>query len=169
MSGPQDRRFAGERSLSGNVARIGQRESRDLSYFVIAGTDPAIHDATPLVSWRQTMRAFVLALGFILAPALALAETIAPSDTQRYVGKSVTVEGVVSEVNSTDRAGVTFLDMGGHYPDNAFTAVILKNDAGKFPDVKALEGKTIDVTGTIKLYKGKTEIMLNDAGQIGLK
>ena len=115
------------------------------------------------------MRALVLALGLSLAPTLALAETIAPSETPQHVGRSVTVEGIVTEVNSTDRAGVTFLDMGGRYPNNAFTAVILKDNASKFPDVHALEGKTIDVTGTIKLYKGKPEVFLNDAGKIKLK
>ncbi len=123
------------------------------------------------------MRVFGLALGFTLgftfglafAPTVALAETIAPSETRQHVGQTVTVEGVVAEVNTTDRSGVTFLDMGGRYPNNAFTAVILKDDASKFPDVHALEGKTIDVTGTIKLYKGKTEVFLNDAGQIKLK
>src|ERR1700688_930330 len=123
------------------------------------------------------MRAFVLALGLTLgltfglapAPTAARAETIAPSETRQHVGQSVTVEGVVVEVNTTDRSGLTFLDMGGRYPNNVFTAVILKEDASKFPDVKTLEGKAIDVTGTIKLYKGKTEGMLNDAGQIKLK
>jgi len=123
------------------------------------------------------MRAFGLALGFTLglafelalAPTAARAQTIAPSDTPHHVGQTVTVEGVVSEVNTTDRSGVTFLDMGGHYPNNAFTAVILRDDAGKFPDVKTLEGKTINVTGTIKLYKGKTEVMLNDPGQLKVK
>ncbi|HEY1978446.1 MAG TPA: hypothetical protein VGH13_00040 [Xanthobacteraceae bacterium] len=109
------------------------------------------------------------ASGLTLAPASALADPIAPADTPQHVGQSVTVEGVVSEVNTTDRAGVTFVDMGGHYPDNAFTAVIFKADAGKFPDVAALAGKTIDITGTIKLYKGKTEIFLNDAAQIKVK
>ena len=44
------------------------------------------------------------------------------------------------------------LDIGGHYPNNAFTAVILRDDASKFPDVHSLEDKTVDVTGTIKLY-----------------
>jgi DNA/RNA endonuclease YhcR with UshA esterase domain len=114
-----------------------------------------------------------VALGFVfaltLAPALAHAETIAPSDTPKHVGQSVTVEGVVSAVNSTDRSGVTFVDMGGHYPNNAFTAVILRDDAAKFPDVHALEGKTVDITGTVKLYKGKTEIMLTDPAQIKAK
>ena len=123
------------------------------------------------------MRAFVLALGLILgptlgltlAPTLALAETITPSETRQHVGQSVTVEGVVTAVNTTDRSDVTFLDMGGRYPNNLFTAVIVKNDADKFPNVGTLEGKTIDVTGTIKLYKGRPGIILTDAAQIKLK
>jgi DNA/RNA endonuclease YhcR with UshA esterase domain len=113
--------------------------------------------------------AFAFTWGLTFASAAALADPIAPTDTPQHVGQSVTVEGVVSEVNTTDRIGVTFVDMGGHYPNNAFTAVILKADAGKFPDVATLAGKTIDVTGTIKLYKGKTEIFLNDAAQVKVK
>jgi hypothetical protein len=153
----------------------------DSRFFTVAGLGPAIHDAASRCFGGLTMKALVpslgpvlgLAVGFAcgltLAPASALADPIAPADTPQHVGQSVTVEGVVSEVNTTDRAGVTFVDMGGHYPDNAFTAVIFKADAGKFPDVSALAGKTIDVTGTIKLYKGKTEIFLNDAAQIKVK
>jgi DNA/RNA endonuclease YhcR with UshA esterase domain len=119
--------------------------------------------------WITFGLAFGLGCCFVLYPSPARADTITPADTPQHVGQSVTVEGVVSAVNNTDRSGVTFVDMGGQYPNNAFTAIIFKADAGKFPDVGALAGKTIDVTGTIKLYKGKTEIFLNDAAQIKVK
>jgi DNA/RNA endonuclease YhcR with UshA esterase domain len=115
------------------------------------------------------MKAVVLAVGLALAPISAFAETITPAEARQHVGQSVTVEGIVSDVNTTDRAGVTFLDIGGHYPDNVFTAVIFKDDASKFPNVDALAGKTIDVTGTVKLYMGRPEMILNDAGQIKAK
>jgi len=39
----------------------------------------------------------------------------------------------------------------------------------KFPDVDSLEGKTIDITGTIKLYNKRLEIILNDPEQIKIK
>ncbi len=112
------------------------------------------------------MRAFILALGFILAPALALAETITPADTPKYVGKSVTVEGAVSEVHHSASGKMTFIDMGGRYPNNTFAGVIFSDDANKFLDVDSLNGKTVDITGTIKLYQGRTEIILNDPAQI---
>ncbi len=115
------------------------------------------------------MKILVSVLGLALTAAPALAETIAPSDTQKYVGKPVTVEGVVSEVHHAASGKVTFVDMGGRYPDNAFAGVILSDDAGKFPDVDSLDGKTVDVTGTIKLYQGRTEIILNDPTQIKAK
>ena len=115
------------------------------------------------------MRAFVLALGFILAPILARAETIAPSDTQKYVGKSVTVEGPVNEVHHAVSGKVIFVDMGGRYPNNTFAGVIFSDDASKFPDVDSLGGKTVDITGTIKLYQGRTEIILNDPAQMKVK
>jgi hypothetical protein len=113
-----------------------------------------------------------LALGLAFAGAPALAQTqaqpIAPGDVMAHVGQSVTVEGAVSDV-FTARSGVTLLDIGGRYPDNPFTAVILATDAGKFPDLKTLDGKTVDITGPVKLYKGKPEIVVSDAAQIKTK
>ena len=66
----------------------------------------------------------------------------------------------------TSRSGVTFLDMGGRYPDNPFAAVISPEDTGKFPDVGSLSGKVVDVTGSVRLYKGKPEIILRAADQL---
>jgi DNA/RNA endonuclease YhcR with UshA esterase domain len=115
------------------------------------------------------MKRFELALAIISLATPAFAETIAPSDTQRYVGKSVAVEGTVSEVHRAASGKVTFIDMGGRYPDNAFAGVLFSDDAGKFPNIDSLDGKTVDITGTIKLYHGRTEIILNDPAQIKAK
>jgi DNA/RNA endonuclease YhcR with UshA esterase domain len=125
------------------------------------------------------MKTLVLALcAFCLATTPALAQTqtpaapatqaIAPADAKAHVGQTVTVEGAVSDVN-TVRTGVTFIDLGGKFPDNAFTAVILSDDAGKFPNVAALNGKTVVITGKVVLYKGKPQVVLNDAAQITAK
>jgi DNA/RNA endonuclease YhcR with UshA esterase domain len=62
-----------------------------------------------------------------------------------------------------------FIDMGGHYPNNVFAGVIFIDDAGKFPGVDSLDGKVVDITGTIKFYQGRTEIILNDPAQIKAK
>ena len=62
----------------------------------------------------------------------------------------MTVEGVVSDVHHAASGRATFIDIGGRYPNNPFTAVIFSDDASKFPDVDTLNGKTVDVTGMIK-------------------
>ena len=112
------------------------------------------------------MRALVLVLTWVLIAAPALAETIRPADARAHVGESVTVEGTVDEVHTARRSGVTFLDLGGRYPNQIFTGVIFAEDAGKFPAVHALEGKTVDISGRVRLYRGRPEIILRDAGQL---
>jgi len=114
------------------------------------------------------MKALIPALGFIVAAASARAQTIEPADVKTHVGQSVTVEGAVSSVHKAP-SGVTFIDVGGRYPDNAFTAVIFADDAGKFPNVSALNGKTVDISGPVRLYKGKPEIILKSADQVRAK
>ena len=44
--------------------------------------------------------------------------------------------------------------------------MIFPEDAGKFPDVGSLSGKVVDVTGLVRLYKGKPEIILRMADQL---
>ena len=106
-----------------------------------------------------------LLLAFIASPAFAA--TITPADAAAYVGQTVTVEGAVSEVFTSQRSNTTFINMGGRYHDHIFSAVIFASDAGTFRNVSALEGKTIGVTGRVRLYRGKPEIILRSAGQIG--
>lgn len=117
------------------------------------------------------MRRLTLAFLFaaVAAPALAQTPTIEPAAAKDHVGEQVTVEGVVGEVHHAASGGATFIDIGGRYPSNPFAAVIFESDAGKFPNVDALDGKTIDVTGRIRLYRGAPEIILNDPSQIKAK
>ena len=114
------------------------------------------------------MRTALITLALVAATP-AFAETIAPSDTPKYVGKSVTVEGLVSEVHHAASGKVIFVDIGGRYPDSAFAGIIFSDDAPKFPDVDSLEGKTVDITGAIRSYQGRPEIILNDPAQIKTK
>jgi hypothetical protein len=59
--------------------------------------------------------------------------------------------------------------MGGRYPDQAFTGVIFKDDASKFPNVESLTGKVVDMTGPVHAFNGKHETILNDPAQIKTK
>jgi len=113
------------------------------------------------------MRRLFLVIGLALAVATpASADIIKPEEAQAHVGQTVTVEGAVSEVHHARSGRATFIDLGGRYPNNAFTAVIFARDAAKFPNVDALNGKTVDITGAVQLRRGKPEIILTDPAQL---
>ncbi|HZS64869.1 MAG TPA: hypothetical protein VFA53_10310 [Xanthobacteraceae bacterium] len=115
------------------------------------------------------MRILVAIAALALSGAAARAETIQPSEAPAHVGSRVTVEGVVSRVHRDARSGATFIDLGLSAAGKGFTAVIFSADAAKFTDVAALNGKTVQVTGAVRLYKGKPEVILKDAGQIAAR
>ena len=56
--------------------------------------------------------------------------------------------------------------MGGRYPNSAFVAVIFPEDAAKFPTAGSLEGKVVQVSGKVTLYKGRPEIILRSDDQL---
>jgi hypothetical protein len=95
------------------------------------------------------MRTLFVAVGIVLPVTLpvtlaalpAHAQTIGLAELKAHVGQPVTVEAAISDVHVA-RSGVTFIDMGGRFPDNNFVAVIFADDAAKFPNASALEGKT---------------------------
>ncbi|HTV35809.1 MAG TPA: OB-fold nucleic acid binding domain-containing protein [Xanthobacteraceae bacterium] len=113
------------------------------------------------------MRVSILVLSLSVTASAALAEpqTIAPVDVKARIGQTVTVEGTVSDVH-VGRSGAAFIDIGGRFPDNALTAVIFVDDLGKFPGAKALAGKQVAISGPVKLYQGKPEIILKSADQL---
>jgi DNA/RNA endonuclease YhcR with UshA esterase domain len=70
--------------------------------------------------------------------------------------KIYTSTEAINHIGDFSSRGNIFLNIDGIYPDNPF----------KFPNIKSLEGKTIVVTGQIKLYRNKPEIILNSPNQI---
>ncbi|MBU6299067.1 MAG: nucleotide-binding protein [Alphaproteobacteria bacterium] len=112
------------------------------------------------------MKGIAAAAALLLIATPVAAQTIRPADAGAHTGQTVTVEGVVSEVHTAASSGTTFIDLGGRYPNNAFTAVIFPDSARAFPNVGMLNSKTVDVTGPIRLYEGKPEIILKAAGQL---
>jgi DNA/RNA endonuclease YhcR with UshA esterase domain len=118
------------------------------------------------------MRTPILVLGFVLTLVLAAlparAETIGPGDAKAHVGQTVTMEATINDVR-TGRSGATFIEIGGRYPDNDFTAVIFAGDVAKFPNASALQGKTVAISGPVQLYRGRPEIVLKSPDQLKAK
>ncbi len=50
-----------------------------------------------------------------------------------------------------------------------FMGAILKDKVASSPDVASYDGKALDITGTVKLYHGSAEVVLNSPSQISAK
>ncbi len=85
-----------------------------------------------------------------------------------HVGEIASVEGTITEVFQSSRGNI-FLDFGARYPDQQFSAVIFSHDARKFANVRGLGGKNVRVTGRIRTYRGRPEIVLNAPYQLRLE
>jgi hypothetical protein len=89
-------------------------------------------------------------------------------DAGNFVGESKCVFGKVEKVYASS-GGTIFLDFCPDYKTCPFSAVIFKSDSVKFSDPEQYQGKTIEITGSVKTYQGRPEIILNDASQIKIK
>jgi DNA/RNA endonuclease YhcR with UshA esterase domain len=115
--------------------------------------------------YRSWLFIFVLA-GWISTPLAAQISSVIPdTEAARHVGQHATVEGTVTKVTTTN--GNTFVNFGGAYPHQTFTAWIPKNSklAGG-STLEGIEGKKLKVTGTIELYRGKPEIRIMSKDQL---
>jgi micrococcal nuclease len=103
----------------------------------------------------------------VFAKTCGKAETICPKDAINHIGQHKTVRFFIEK--SYDSGKVIFLNSKNNFKDyDNFTAVIFEADKNKFPPQPAdfYWGKTVDITGRIKEYKGRAEIILEDISQI---
>jgi DNA/RNA endonuclease YhcR with UshA esterase domain len=113
---------------------------------------------------------YVLVIVFLISAGLqafAAEKTIPDNEASKYVGESVAVKGIVANVFQSNKGNI-FLNFGKPYPNQTFAAVIFSKDTAKFGNVKAFEGKTVEVSGMVQSYKGHAEIILKNPGQIRL-
>jgi DNA/RNA endonuclease YhcR with UshA esterase domain len=59
--------------------------------------------------------------------------------------------------------------MGGKYPNQAFSAVVFRERQAVFCDLTRYDGKIVDVAGTVRMYRGKPEIILIDPSELRAK
>ena len=112
------------------------------------------------------MRLRFLALTLLaLAAAPAAAADIPAAEAATHAGETATVIGVLTSVHTNANKNI-FLDIGGAYPANVFSGVIFGKTMHNPPDFTPLVGKTIAITGQIKIYYGKPEIVVNSADQV---
>ncbi|MCK5708609.1 MAG: hypothetical protein KAI43_13255 [Candidatus Aureabacteria bacterium] len=105
-------------------------------------------------------------IALLLITTFAHAEDkISWKDANNYIGQNKTVTGKI--VGSFNSGKACFLNFHSDYKKH-FTAVIFKSAFNKFSDNPEdyYYGKEVEVTGMIKEYQGKSEIILNSPNQI---
>jgi hypothetical protein len=104
--------------------------------------------------------------------AAAAAKRLAPAEASRHAGETAMVCGPVAAAKyaANARGRPTFLDFGGSYPDEVFQVVIWGTERGKFHEApeQAYAHQQVCVTGQIRLYRGKPEIVVSDPAQLVL-
>ena len=81
-----------------------------------------------------------------------------------HIGENATVVGTISQI-FTSKSGTIFLDFCENFQTCPFSAVIFASDAAKFKDLDKYK-KEVRLTGLIKSYQGKAEIILDGPEQI---
>jgi len=85
-------------------------------------------------------------------------------DASDHIGERATVKGSVIKV-FTAKSGVTFFDFCSDFDSCPFSAVIFASDLPDFGDVQKYV-RSVKMTGTIKSYSGRAEMVLNSPDQI---
>jgi DNA/RNA endonuclease YhcR with UshA esterase domain len=88
------------------------------------------------------------------------------AEARKHVGTTQCVSGTVVHVEDGSN-GVTFLNFCQDHQTCPFTVVVFPADLSKVGDLRQLEGRQIEIKGTIQDYDGRAEIILRHTQQLG--
>jgi hypothetical protein len=91
---------------------------------------------------------------------------VAFADAGSHMGTTQCVSGTVLHVERGSN-GATFLIFCKEARACPFTAVVFPTDIKKMGDIRQLEGRQIEIKGTIQDYEGHAEIVLRRTQQLG--
>ena len=101
--------------------------------------------------------------------ALCAEKKLTPAEAGQHVGETATVCGVVASGRYAERTRgrPTFLNLDKPYPEQVFTILIWGENRAKFgtPEQSLLH-KRVFVSGAIREYGGKPEIIASEPRQI---
>jgi hypothetical protein len=88
------------------------------------------------------------------------------ADASKHVGTDQCVSGMVVHVEQGGN-GATFLTFCREAKGCPFTVVVFHTDIKKMGDIRQLEGRQVEIKGTIQDYDGHAEIVLRRTKQLG--
>ena|SRR5579862_6989023 len=106
----------------------------------------------------------VFVLLFAAMPSHA-ANCIPIHEASQHIGETRCVTGKVLRVKVGIK-GVHFLDFCEDQMACPFTVVVFSQDLKDVGDVRRLAGRTIEINGSVKLYDGRSEIILRRISQL---
>jgi hypothetical protein len=101
----------------------------------------------------------------VCSPLLSASDCISIHEASQHVGETKCVTGKVIKIKVGEK-GVHFLRFCEDQMACPFTVVVFPSEMKDVGDVRRLAGRTIEIHGTVKLYDGRPEIILNRIGQI---
>ena len=122
---------------------------------------------------RVALAVFAGTVGWFPQAAVAQEPIQIPAvEAANHVGKVATVCGTVASARYADRTRgtPTFLNFEQPYPDQVFTVVIWGRHRSKFHSPPELEyaHRHLCVTGTVELFRGAPEMVIEDPRAIRL-
>ena len=124
-----------------------------ISEFGVLGADRAEPARTVAAARQRAAAAFILDIGerfYLISPAMKIKTVLAlrrssarlrliaqssnlhAAEAAKHVGETATITGTVDGVHQSGKGNI-FLNMGGKYPNQAFTALSLLASAAQFP------------------------------------
>lgn len=119
-----------------------------------------------LPGWWALAKALALGVSILaFVPLLSAADCIPIHEAGKHIGETKCVAGKVLKIK-VGAKGVHFLDFCEDQMACPFTVVVFASVLKDVGDVRHLEGRAIEIHGTLKLYDGRPEIILNRISQI---
>lgn len=88
------------------------------------------------------------------------------AEASKHLGTTQCISGTVLHVED-GRNGVKFLNFCKDPKACPFTVVVFPADLRKMGDVRQLEGRQVEIKGTVQDYDGRAEIILRRSQQLG--
>ncbi|HVP41820.1 MAG TPA: hypothetical protein VMS96_00210 [Terriglobales bacterium] len=88
------------------------------------------------------------------------------SEAPNKLGSTVCITGKVVTVQRSPSGAAWFLNFCEDHTRCAFSAVVFTRDLRDVGDIRMLAGRTVEVHGALRQYKGVPEIVIRDARQL---
>jgi len=85
-------------------------------------------------------------------------------EATNYYNQTMVVTGRIVQVNV--RPSIVYLNFEKPYPDSPLSAVVFSKSTNHFGRLTNLQGKQVEISGLIKEYHGKPEIVLDNSNQV---